>query len=64
VTVSIPRDANADVSARVTNGNITHSNLDLQVSESSRRRLDGRLGAGGPAVRVETTNGAVRIIGR
>ena len=64
VTVSIPSNANADISARVTNGNISHSNLDLQVSESSRRRLDGRLGAGGPAVRVETTNGAVRIVGR
>lgn len=64
VTVTIPRDTNASLSARVTNGGISHENLDLQVTETSRRRLDGRLGTGGPSIRVETTNGAVRIIGR
>lgn len=64
VIINLPRSANADVSARVTNGAISHENLDLQITESSRRRLDGRLGTGGPAIRVETTNGAVRLIGQ
>jgi hypothetical protein len=64
VTVTIPRDTNATFTARVTNGAISHENLDLIVSESSRRRLDGRLGSGGPTIRIETTNGAVRLIGR
>jgi len=64
VTVTVPRDTNASLSARVTNGDISHDNLDLQVTETSRRRLDGRLGTGGPSIRVETTNGAVRITGR
>lgn len=64
VTVTLPRSADADVSARVTNGAISHENLDLQITETSRRRLDGRLGAGGPAIRIETTNGAVRLIGQ
>lgn len=64
VTVTVPRNTNASLSARVTNGAISHENLDLQVTESSRRRLDGRLGTGGPSIRVETTNGAVRVIGR
>lgn len=63
VTVTVPRGTNASLSARVTNGTISHENLDLQVTESSRRRLDGRLGTGGPSIRVETTNGAVRVIG-
>lgn len=63
VTLTIPRSTNATVSTRVTNGGIAHENLDLQVSESSRRRLDGRLGTGGVSIRVETTNGAVRLIG-
>jgi hypothetical protein len=63
VTLTLPRGANATVTARVTNGAISHENLDLQIVESSRRRLDGRLGTGGPAIRVETTNGAVRLIG-
>lgn len=64
VTVTIPRDTNASLSARVTNGEISHENLDVQVTETSRRRFDGRLGTGGPSIRVETTNGAVRIVGR
>lgn len=64
VTVTVPRGTNATLSARVTNGEISHDNLDLQVTETSRRRLDGRLGTGGPSIRVETTNGAVRVIGR
>jgi DUF4097 and DUF4098 domain-containing protein YvlB len=63
VTVTIPRATNATLTARVTNGAITHDNLDLQITESSRRRLDGRLGTGGPAIRVDTTNGAIRLIG-
>lgn len=63
VTVTLPRTAAADVSVRVTNGDISHEGLDLQVLESSRRRLDGRLNGGGIPVRVETTNGAVRLRG-
>jgi len=63
VTITVPRATNATLSARVSNGAITHDNLDLAVTESSRRRLDGRLGTGGPSIRVETTNGAIRLIG-
>ena len=63
VTITVPRTTNASLSARVTNGGIVHENLDLTVTESSRRRLDGRLGTGGPSINVETTNGAIRIIG-
>lgn len=63
VTVTVPRGANADLTARVTNGAIQRENIDLQVSEESRRRLDGRLGPGGPLIRLETTNGAIRLIG-
>ncbi len=64
VTITVPRTTNASLSARVTNGGIVHENLDLTVTESSRRRLDGRLGTGGPSIRVETTNGAIRLIGK
>lgn len=64
VTITVPRSISATVSARVTNGAITHENLDLQIVESSRRRLDGRVGGGGPMIEVSTTNGAVRFVGR
>jgi hypothetical protein len=64
IEVSLPKATNADVSARVTNGAISRENLDLAVSEESRRRLDGRMGSGGPRIRLETTNGAITIRGR
>ncbi len=64
IVVSLPKAVNAELSARVVNGKIMNDGLDLQVSEESRRRLDGRLGAGGPMIRLETTNGAVTVKGR
>lgn len=64
VTVTMPRNSNADLSARVTNGDISHDGLDVTVAESSRRRLDGRIGTGGPTLSLETTNGAIRIRGK
>jgi hypothetical protein len=64
VTLTIPTMTNAELSARVTNGAVTHENLNLHVSEASRRRVDGRLGTGGPPIRLETTNGAITIRGR
>ena len=64
ITLTLPRDANADVSARVRNGAIAAGDLDLSVTEDSRRRLEGRLGSGGTRVRLETTNGAIRLRAR
>lgn len=64
VTVTLPRDTKARIVAEVTNGGITTSGLDVTTTQQSRRRLEGTIGGGGPAVRVETTNGAIRIRGR
>jgi len=64
ITVAMPKTTNADLSARITNGAISNEGLDLKVSEQSRRRLDGTLGAGGPSIRLEATNGAITIRGK
>lgn len=65
VQLRLPETARADVSLRCTNGGISTSGLDIETSgESSRRRLEGRLNGGGPPVRLETTNGGVRLRGR
>ena len=64
ITITLPRDGSADVSARVTNGRISAENLDLSITEESRRRLDGRLGSGSTRVRLETVNGAIDLRGR
>lgn len=64
IELSVPKATNADLTARVTNGAISNEGLDIQISELSRRRLDGRLGTGGPAIRLETTNGAITVKGQ
>lgn len=61
VTLKLPPSAKADVSASCVNGGISASGLSLDTVESSRRRLEGRLNGGGPRVRLETTNGAIRL---
>ena len=64
VTVTIPKDGNARIAADVTNGGISVENLTLHDTKDTRRSLDGVLNAGGPTIKVETTNGAVKIRGR
>ncbi len=64
VSIAIPPSLKARINARVTNGAISTSNLSLETSESSRRRLTATLNGGGPEIRVETTNGAVSIRGK
>lgn len=64
ISVTVPRDAKANVSASVTNGAIRQENLELQIIEQSRRRLDATLNGGGPGIRLTATNGAVTIQGR
>ena len=64
VVVTIPKDAKARINARVSNGGIAADGLDLAVSEQSRRRLDATVNGGGPELRLETTNGGVRIRGK
>jgi DUF4097 and DUF4098 domain-containing protein YvlB len=61
ITVMLPEDAGADIAVRVTNGGISYDGLDVQVIEQSRRRFDATLGGGGPRVRLEATNGAIRL---
>jgi hypothetical protein len=48
----------------VTNGAISTSDLNLSATEQSRRRVEGAIGGGGPAIRLETTNGLITVRGR
>jgi hypothetical protein len=62
VSLKVPADARADVTARCTNGGISVSGLELQPNgDQSRRRVAGRLNGGGATVNLETTNGGVKI---
>lgn len=65
VTLMLPETAKASVAATVTNGGITVGALDnFQVTEKSRRRLEGTLNGGGTPVEVHTTNGSIRLRSR
>jgi hypothetical protein len=62
VTLSIPGASKATIEARVVNGGLSTTGLDLELTgEQTRRRLSGTLNGGGARVSVETTNGGVRI---
>jgi len=53
---------NAEFDAHSTNGSIT---IDFPVTvqgEISRRHVRGRIGSGGPAIEVGTTNGSIRVL--
>lgn len=64
ITLRLPHDARASISASVTNGGIDTGGLRLETTESSRRRLVGRLNGGGPSIRLEGTNGGISINSR
>ncbi|HSC26556.1 MAG TPA: DUF4097 family beta strand repeat-containing protein, partial [Vicinamibacterales bacterium] len=64
IRLRLPADARATISARVTNGGIDTGGLQLDTTESSRRRLDARLNGGGPQIRISGTNGGIRISSR
>lgn len=64
ISVTVPPSAKANIEASVTNGGISTSGLDLQISEKSRRRLEGTLNGGGSTIRLSATNGAIAVKGR
>ena len=64
VTLAVPDEAKADVDATVTNGGISVNGVKLEVTEQSRRRLQGKMNGGGTAVELKTVNGGVRLRSR
>jgi DUF4097 and DUF4098 domain-containing protein YvlB len=64
IRLRLPETSRADISARTVNGGISTGSLPVEaVGETSRRRLEGRLNGGGSRVRLETTNGGIRVDG-
>jgi hypothetical protein len=61
VTLTVPESGKADISASCTNGGISVSGVKIEVSEQSRRHLEGKLNGGGTPIELHTTNGGVRL---
>jgi DUF4097 and DUF4098 domain-containing protein YvlB len=64
IKLRLPSDAAATISASVANGGIDADGLNLETTESSRRsrrNLEARLNGGGPMIKIEGTNGGIKI---
>jgi hypothetical protein len=66
VTLGLPGESKATISARAVNGGVRTSNLEIAKEDQGRemgptRRLNGTLNGGGATVNLNTTNGGVRI---
>lgn len=65
VSLAIPDGYSADLETRTTNGGFrSEIPLTLQGDLTPRHGISTRLGAGGPPLRVRTTNGGVRLTKR
>ncbi len=63
VTLTLPADLSADLDISTGSGGIT-SDFPVTMQEFGRRELRGRIGAGGPMIRVSTGSGGVRLYKR
>ena len=62
IAVTAPETINADLRAGVTNGHITVDfPITLQSLHQSKRRIEGRIGQGGPEISLHTTNGSISL---
>ncbi len=63
VTLRMPADLNARVSASTSNSSITNE-FPLAGSDASvtKRKVEGRIGNGGPLVDISTSNGSIRLL--
>lgn len=64
IIITIPQSSKARITGSVMNGVIHTEHLQVQATDESRRRLDATVGGGGPEIRLESTNGEVRVVGR
>lgn len=65
VQLAIPEGYSAELETRTVNGGFrTEYPITLQGELNTRRGIQTRLGAGGPPIRVRTTNGGVRLTKR
>jgi hypothetical protein len=62
ITVRLPGEVNAHLSAGTSNGSITSDFEMLTRGEVSRHHWEGTLGSGGPTIELQTSNGSVRIL--
>jgi DUF4097 and DUF4098 domain-containing protein YvlB len=61
IKLRLPSESAATISASVANGGIDADGLKLETTDTSRRSLEARLNGGGPLIKIEGTNGGIKI---
>ena len=61
VKISLPSTVNAELDASTGDGGIEASDFGLRTTAEARNALRGRLGSGGPALKVRTGDGAITV---
>lgn len=60
ITLDVPASLDANLEIRTTNGRI-RTDVPVNTTHSTRRRVEGTLGAGGPTLSLKTVNGSVTV---
>lgn len=63
LTLRLPRDARARLDARTSSGSIDCS-IPITLEQSGRRQLAGRIGSGGPPIRLTTASGDIVVMNK
>jgi hypothetical protein len=64
ITLRLPAGANADLRAHTSNASI-ENRLEMKwIGSSSKNRLEGVIGSGGPLIDLGTSNGSIRLMSR
>lgn len=62
ITLVLPDGANADLSMSTVNGSISSEDFPITVQgKFTSRRFNGKIGKGGPELRVKTVNGSIQL---
>lgn len=61
VVVTLPADANAEISASSVNGGVSSERLTMNKGVASKGTLKGTLGSGGAKIKASAVNGGVKI---
>jgi DUF4097 and DUF4098 domain-containing protein YvlB len=64
IILTLPTTAKATLAAHVLHGVIQTENLSIATTDETRQRLNATIGGGGPEIKLETTNGEVRVVGK
>lgn len=61
INLRLPPSVNAELRASTSNGSVS-TDYEVTASQSSKTRLSGRIGSGGPLIDLSTSNGNIRVV--